>query len=76
MDWSELWAYYNRVGEAIKQEILRQLDLRNWLPNVSAKVRIEVLKFAPVEIQRMYNTSLPSKSPEQLRREVTRIFSK
>lgn len=51
LTYDDLWAYYKQAQEDVQEDILKQLDLKTFLPRVSVQVRYEILRTAPPEIK-------------------------
>lgn len=65
MTWNDLWGWFKEHVE-LQEEILRQLDLERWLKTRSVAVQVEVLQFAPSEVQLDVKHALHVKAMQKL----------
>lgn len=77
MSWEKLWLYYNQADREIQADILKQIDLENFLPMVPVVVRREVMKMAPIDIRSRVEAVIPlTQADEVYRSELKRLFSR
>lgn len=75
LSYDSLWVYYNQADRDIKEDILKQLDLMDYLPRVGIQVRMEVMRNAPRELKEMFGKVVPlTKKEETYQTELIRIF--
>lgn len=75
LSWEHLWLYHQRAEKEIQDDILRQLDLENFLPLIPVSARQEVLRCAPQELKDALGRTIPlTRHEEHYRKELIRIF--
>jgi hypothetical protein len=53
MSWEDLWAFYKAVTVEIQNDILKQLNLLEFVDRLSPKYQKEILQHAPESVRNM-----------------------
>lgn len=50
MDWSTLWSWYKKTNRQAQEDILKQLNLKEFLQSLAPKYQWEIMENAPMEV--------------------------
>ena len=65
--WSDMWLkWYNLQDANVKENFLNQINLRQTISQSPAKMQIEILECAPIEVKRMVNDVLRRDAKKKL----------
>jgi len=53
--WEEFWVWYSNTTKEIQEDILRQLNLKEFLESLTSKYRVEILEHAPASMRREFD---------------------
>ena len=67
MSWSDLWTFYRGCDSAeIRKQILKQINLKEFLPNQAHRVQFEILEHAPMDIVQGFSSLLTPQAKKKL----------
>lgn len=67
MDWSTLWSLYRNTTKETQEDILRQINLKEFLQSLAPKYQIEVMEHAPTEIIKEVTSVLSSYTKKRMK---------
>lgn len=75
ISWERLWLYHAQASQDIQDDIVKQLDLDDFLPRIPVNVRKEVMRHAPAELKRRIESVIPlTQADETYKSELKRLF--
>ena len=70
MSWEELWAWYENTTKEVQEDILRQINLKEFLRRLTPKYQKEVLEFAPQEVVQSVDIVSVKAAPSELTKQL------
>lgn len=67
MSWSDLWTFYRGCDSPeIRKQILKQINLKEFLPHQAYKIQYEILEHAPTDVVKGFESLLTDKARKKL----------